>query len=292
MGKKAVGVVVVLLLLLSAFFLWHSQQQEAVYTIDRHIRYGFTVRNTTNRLAKDVQLWVYAPVSQTPTQKCALVETTPPHELIADDLGNQILRFSFDKIPPYASRDVRIKADLMLAETPNRLPRTVDPSRFLQPEPYVESDHPDIIARAKQLAAADDLKTAKAIFQWVIGHISYSGYLKNERGALYALTQKKGDCTEYMDLFAALCRAAGIPCRRMGGYICTKNMVLGAAGYHNWAEFYVSGKWRLADPQNKVFMEKEADYVATRIISDSYKNDMQGYDRFRVSGDGITARMN
>ena len=48
---------------------------------------------------------------------------------------------------------------------------------------------------------------------------AYVGYIKNDRGALYALKTKEGDCTEFMHLFVALCRANKIPARCIGGYV-------------------------------------------------------------------------
>jgi len=55
-------------------------------------------------------------------------------------------------------------------------------------------------------------------------------------GALGALKQKIGDCTEHSDLFVALCRAKGIPARICDGYIMNPNK--GVTPRHMWAEFY------------------------------------------------------
>ena len=112
-----------------------------------------------------------------------------------------------------------------------------------------------------------------------------------DRGALYALKYKKGDCTEYMHLFAALCRVNNIPARGIGGYICRGNCILKPSGYHNWAEFYDAGTWYSVDPQNKVFMKNSSDYIAMRIIGDTTGNPMGTYHRFRFKGEGLAVRM-
>ena len=75
-----------------------------------------------------------------------------------------------------------------------------------------------------------------------------------------------------MDLSVALCRANGIPARRIGGYICPESAVLKARDYHNWGEFYEGGTWQLADPQNNVLMQNQDDYIAMRIIRSSGDN--------------------
>ena len=106
------------------------------------------------------------------------------------------------------------------------------------------------------------------------------------------LNIKKGDCTEYMSSFVALCRASGIAARGIGGYICPESSKIKSAAYHNWAEFYHNGSWQIADPQNNVLMQNQADYIAMRIIRASEDNPMGSFNRFRVKGEGLKVKMN
>jgi transglutaminase-like putative cysteine protease len=266
---------------------------EPTYSMSRQVRYSFTVQNTTNRLLKQADFWTYGPVKQTSTQLCVNLEATDPYQLISDsdEFGNQILHFSLQNLPPYSTRIITIKADLRLTDTPN--PSSVkDLERYLQPERGLESDDPEISVQAEELKQADDLKTAESIFHWVGDYLQYTGYSAKDRGALFALKQKKGDCTEFMSLFVALCRAVGVPARAIGGYVCTENTILKPSAYHNWAEFYQDGAWKLADPQKKVFMEKPSHYIATRVIGESSKNPLGEYHMFRFEGEGLKIRMN
>ncbi len=288
------GFVFVLILVMggAVYFIKYNERVVS-YTVPRQIRYGFTVQNTTNRLINNAGLFVYAPVKQTGSQLCSAIEASHPYTMEIDALGNQVLKFTFEKLPPYATRIINIKAEVMLSEEPNRLPGAKkDRAAFLKPEKYVESDQPAVIKKAQALKKKKTVDTAESINNFVAGHIQQVGYIRNERGALYALSRKKGDCTENMDLFTALCRATGIPCRRVGGYICRNNCLLSAGGFHNWAEFYDKDRWFLADPQQRVFMQKPDDYIAFRIISDTSENSMQHYNRFRVQGKGVTVKMN
>ena len=264
---------------------------EASYPVSRQMRYAFTLQNTTNRLLKHAEFWTYVPVKQTSTQRCVHLETYHPYQLILDELGNQILHFAFDNLPPYAAKIITIKADLELSDTPNRT-FVQDVERFLQAEKYVESDEPELCRFAEKFKDRKQIKTAENIFRWVAENMQYTGYSGNDRGALYALRNKRGDCTEYMYLFVALCRANGIPARGIGGYVCRANAFLKPSDYHNWAEFYQAGAWRIADPQKKVFAQNQSDYIGMRVIGESQNNPMGKFHRFRFEGKGLKVKMN
>ena len=163
---------------------------------------------------------------------------------------------------------------------------------FLKPEKYIESKNPEIVSLAKKLKSSTSLKTAENIFKWVADNIKHSGYIKKSRGALYTLFHKKGDCTELMYLFAALCRADNIPVRCIGGYVCKNDCRVKPAGYHNWAQFYQDGAWRIADPYNRVFMKNGADYIAMQIMRKWNNKSASGFNRFIINGMGLTAKMN
>jgi transglutaminase-like putative cysteine protease len=263
---------------------------KAHHTIPRHIQYNFTLQNTTNRLVKEAELWTYGPLKQTPTQQCVKLEASHPFQLILDELGNQILHFTFKNLPPYGSKIITIEADLLLSDSSNPMP-VKDTTAYLRAEEYCESDDPEISRLAKKLKGPKPVKTAENIFRWVAGNMEYTGYLREPRGALYALKKKKGDCTEFMYLFAALCRANNIPARCIGGYVCQKNAVLKPNGYHNWVEFFDGGVWNIADPQRNVFMQIPSQYIAMQVIGESPKNPMGNYCRLRCAGDGLKVKM-
>jgi len=263
----------------------------AGYTLAKSIQYGYTLQNKTGRVVKAAEFWAHAPVKQTSGQRCRDLSANYPFQLLSDKDGNQLLHFTFENLAPYASRIITIKADLLVSRSANPIaaePGTPD----LHPEKYIESNHPAILRAAADLKRADAMQTIKEIFDWVASHVQYSGYADQERGALYAFEQKKGDCTEYMDLFVALCRANGIPARRIGGYICPESTVLKARDYHNWGEFHIDGTWQMADPQNKVLMQNQADYIAMRIIRTPEDNRLDTCNRFRVRGEGLKVIMN
>lgn len=262
-----------------------------LYLISRHVQYSFTLTNRTHKAVKDVHFWTYAPVKQTPSQKCDKLESSYPYDLILDEYSNQILHYSFESFAPYSSKVITVDAYLNLSDSPNRFP-TNSLAEYLLPEKHIESDHPEMIATAQQLKKNTTLETAGNIFQWIVNNLSCPGYVLHERGALYALNNKKGDCTEYMYLFAALCRAERIPSRCLGGYVCTQDSILQFNRYHNWSEFYYDDTWRLADPHKNVFLLNQAHYIAFKIIKRSPRNPIADFSRFHVQGSGIDVKMN
>jgi transglutaminase-like putative cysteine protease len=275
----------------------HSEKLDAPrsessgYSISRHIQYSFTLQNKSNQVIKVAELWTFAPVKQTASQRCIKLQSNYPYQLLTDDSGNQVLHFTFENLAPYGSRVVTIKANLLVSSTAN--PNPAGPLlRDLNPQKFIESDHPAINRVAHKLQAPDSSETIEKVFTWVAGNLGYSGYAGKDRGALYALEHKTGDCTEFADLFVALCRANGIAARPIGGYVCLKSGIVKARDYHNWGEFYEDGTWKLADPQKRVLIQNAADYIAMRIIHASEDDPMGPYNRFRFKGEGLKVRMN
>jgi transglutaminase-like putative cysteine protease len=208
-----------------------------------------------------------------------------------DALGNQRLTIKIPSLPPFPTRRVRVSADLLHSARSNREVLT-DPESFILPERYVESDHADIRNLARTLRGGSDLETARNTYRWVSEQLRYAGFLRNRRGALQAYKSRQGDCTEFADLFVALCRANGIPCRGVAGYVAESNAVLTPNGFHNWAEFYAKGRWNLCDPQGKRFVADCDHYIAMHILADPEQTGATSFVRFKVSDDTLKVRMN
>ncbi|RJP83634.1 MAG: transglutaminase domain-containing protein [Desulfobacteraceae bacterium] len=260
-------------------------------TIPRSVRYGFTIQNNGNRLVKTGLFRTWAPVENTATQHCENINASIPFQIVPDMLGNQMLEFVLTNIPPHGIKIISITADLTLSEANNLLEKD-NPQIFLKPETYIESDQPNLIQQANSLKKDGIFETALNIHDWVAGHIEYTGYIKKDRGALYAFHNKKGDCTEYMYLFVAFCRALEIPARGVCGYVCKENSILRPAEFHNWAEFNHKGRWILSDPQNRLFQKGAENYIAMRILGPSGNNPQMNFNRFHLEGEGLSARMN
>lgn len=124
---------------------------------------------------------------------------------------------------------------------------------------------------------SSDRDRLKAIYDWVTGNIYYNygmlnGTVPKRTSALETYRSRNSVCSGYASLTAALCHAAGIPCRVVAGFaagVDTESTVEDVwriySGYlrdgnldsfkaaiapyenHAWNEAYVDGKWVILD---------------------------------------------
>ncbi|WP_186443184.1 transglutaminase-like domain-containing protein [Desulfobotulus alkaliphilus] len=233
-----------------------------------HIRYRISVQNPSNLPVEDVHVRVRIPLMETSFQRRTGLGSEPAAFQDNTSGNPDMLVFHWELFPPHTTRMVTVGADLDIWEVPLKMPHE-NPERFLKAEPLLESDHPEVKALAASLKGETQLQTVKNIFSWVSHNLVYEGYVRENRGALYGLLHKTGDCTEFAALFVALCRASGIPARMMGGYVSPEGGLLDLGDYHNWAMFYHGGYWRVADPQKKRLMEEEGSYIAFLTVTPS-----------------------
>ena len=129
---------------------------------------------------------------------------------------------------------------------------------YTQPAPYIESDNPEMIAKAKTIAGGESnpYLVALKIESFVTQHMTYdmaavTPWNPNTEGALYALRSGKGVCRHYSALFTALARADGIPTADIWGSRATEQGAIVDAGdsKHSWVQFFIPNYgWISADP--------------------------------------------
>ena len=230
------------------------------------------------------------PVPQTSHQKVKKIVANFPYQERRDELGNNSIYFAFKDIPPYGKKIVSITVDLMMSERPSAMPAG-DRSRFVSREPFIETDDVRITALAKQLHGESAAVMTRNDYEWVAQNIKSESYIAEDRGAAYAIENRKGDCTEFSYLLTAIYRAQQIPARAIGGYAFSGNGIMKATDYHNWAEFYLNGVWHIADAQKGAFVEKQTDYVAMRMIATGGAGAVAS-QRFSYAGEGLRVEMN
>jgi len=128
--------------------------------------------------------------------------------------------------------------------------------KYTQPEELIQSNHEEIVEKAQKITQGveDPLVKARLIYNFVVGYLRYE-IQDEEKGALWALENRVGDCSEYSYLFVALCRAAGIPARVQAGFAFHYAGQILEDG-HMWAEYYlenyrwipVDATWQLLNP--------------------------------------------
>jgi hypothetical protein len=94
---------------------------------------------------------------------------------------------------------------------------------FLAPEDFIESDDPILVQKARELTAgaADSWEAAKRMSQWVAENIGYD--IPGGASARNTYDIREGECGAHSRLFAAFCRAVGIPARVVWGCMFTAN---------------------------------------------------------------------
>ena len=107
---------------------------------------------------------------------------------------------------------------------------------FLREEKFIEKENSEITTIADSITATDEIEIIRNIYKYVIDNMEYVIQGKKDRGAIYALRYKKGDCSEYSDLFVALCRAKKIPARVVNGISVQSDS---KTAKHNWVEVYL-----------------------------------------------------
>lgn len=115
---------------------------------------------------------------------------------------------------------------------------------FLKPSVSIPCDAALIKNRAREIASTSDdaVKAARKILYWVFGSLKKEA-VASLPNALAVLKSMKGDCNEHSVLYAALCRAIGIPAKVAVGLVYLN----GSFYYHAWNEVYL-GKWVPVDP--------------------------------------------
>lgn len=136
--------------------------------------------------------------------------------------------------------------------------------RYTQPEDLIESTNPKIVSEAENLTRSTSNFHEKVfkIYEFVTKHIHYA-VQPEERGALWALENKTGDCSEYSYLFVALCRAAGIPARVQAGFAFHSFSEKLKDG-HMWVEYYLENYgWIPVDATWGLFDEMDGHHFSS-----------------------------
>lgn len=168
-------------------------------------------------------------------------------------------RLTFPESSDFVLNNDRQKLkDNILTITLEKLPGSVSTGSFscsdsaesLRHSPYIQSNHPDIIALSNRLIhkKTDNIKKVRGLADWVFTNIKKRPVL-GIPDALTTLNNKTGDCNEHAALFAALARAAEIPTRIAAGVVYHKDGFY----YHAWNEVCLGNQWVSIDTTTNQF---------------------------------------
>ena len=133
---------------------------------------------------------------------------------------------------------------------------------FLDPGDYIDSEHPSVVAFARQHAPADasDREKASALYKAVRDAIRYNPYVSMTTPETFrassVIAAGEGYCVGKAALYAAVCRVHGIPARvgfaDVRNHLTTdklrESMGTDLFTRHGFTHVYVDGAWRKATP--------------------------------------------
>jgi len=211
-----------------------------------------------------LKLWVPLPIEYGPQANVTITALEPAQYLRSTTGTGADLGLAYFEIPLDAIHDpfVNVSASFRFTEYNQRF--TIDPEKV---KAYNTSDpeYRKFTATTQNIALTMAMKEkaqeivknetnpylqAQRIYRYITHTLPYSHaphMLLEATGkprSVYVLETGIGDCGAQSQYFAALCRSIGIPARVPAGY----QMILGPAGTHVWAEYYVEGYgWIPAD---------------------------------------------
>ncbi len=145
--------------------------------------------------------------------------------------------------------------------------REVQP--YLQVEDFIESDDPVLIQKAEELTAGaeDSWDAAKRLSHWVAEEIGYD--IPGGTSARNTFDIREGECGSHSRLFAAFCRAVGIPARVVWGCMYTPNSG-GTFGQHAWNEVFMGvAGWIPIDTTAKEIDLADSGHIRLGTLSSS-----------------------
>lgn len=135
---------------------------------------------------------------------------------------------------------------------------------YLEPNPYLQSDDPDIQWLVHDLVSGDKdvFEAALTLERWVAENLFFDpGLVLAPASEIFK--DRRGTCLGYATLLATLARAAGIPARIVLGYV----YALGMFGGHAWTEILAGEEWIPLDAA--IVNEGPADAARIAVVSSS-----------------------
>jgi PKD repeat protein len=268
----------------------------------------------------DVAYGLDIPKTIAPFQEVDEISTEPGQfKEKSSENGDLLYRFYLGEIG--ANKTVSVKAnyrvimsEFVLNENPEDIKAPEDENygkivrEYTKSEKSINSDSEAIKNKAADIIGqeTDPMIVAEKLYNYVIDNMDYDWerYAATDRKNLKAselLDIKKGVCEDYSVLYAALCRAAGIPVKYIAG-LPVMSIARDAddelESGHAWNEIYIEGYgWIPVDATSEIPFLSTNSLLNLRTYSEfqnntlgyswTYENKQPGYNQqyfYRVSG--------
>ena len=276
---------------------WNASVQSNII-VEFDLSYDFSVPGETHR----INFIVVLPKTIPDRQSILSINYSPKPSRIFHKNGNRYAEFVFIKPSRKVKIEINIRAelfryDLLTARKKRKKDRPQDYQlkAFLKQEKHIEKDHYQIQEIADGIEGQTEIDIVKNIYDYVIDNMEYTIRSRGSWGAVKALQHGKGDCTEYADLFVAICRAKNIPTRVVTGYTAGVDPT---SSKHNWAEVYLQEYgWVPFDPstgdkdsviiRNRAFGRMRPAYIYLSYIRNDEVLHNYNFSLYRYWGDRV-----
>lgn len=125
------------------------------------------------------------------------------------------------------------------------------------PNAWVQSTAPEVVELAKKAVgnATTDLQRIRRLRSFVTDYITSEGLDVSYASALETIATRRGDCTEFAVLLAALARSQGIPTRVVSGLVYTDRFAGASRMFvpHTWDQVWLEDRWVSFDAAQRQF---------------------------------------
>lgn len=184
-------------------------------------------------------------VIESPRVEAMTFRVTAKRPGIAWRVSEDLKKFPFQRV------ESNNESSVVVTTTARQVPDKLDVklpvtgaefAQFLAPTSQINSQAPQIVALARQIAGDDKngRSVARKIGEWTYRNLKWK---KVAGDSIDTLASREADCLEHSELYVALARALGLPARVVSGAALSG----GSFGAHAWVEVYL-GKWVELDP--------------------------------------------
>jgi hypothetical protein len=241
-------------------------------------RYEFTYRVELGAIEAEagdaLALWIPLP-AETPDQRVLAQHFDAPfdaHET-RDAQGNRMLHLAWrGPAPAGAAAELRVRVerrpsqgiahDAVAPGSPDEPGRHLGRTRRVPLDGVIEQ-----IAVQRSQGLESDTDKIRAFYDYVVENMRYAKHGEGwgEGDAIWACTERYGNCTDFHSLFLGLARSQGIPARFHIGFPIDPAASAGpVAGYHCWADAWDARRgWVPFDASEAWKAKRFDDYFGT-----------------------------
>jgi transglutaminase-like putative cysteine protease len=245
------------------------------------IRYSVDIRVLEASRPNNLYLWMPRPVSS-PSQRNVTLISRNVEPFIENHRGVSL--FKLDNLPSGTNHSINLSysVEVFAQETgmrPVYIRNEQIPlhSLYTQSSNLIPSDNQQIRTQVNTIIGREQntFQRARLIYNWIINNMQITENLDMPvAGVIEAFEQRHADPYHAALLYAAMARAARIPCIPVAGVLINRN---GQTLRHYWVEFWIdSFGWLPADPAMGAGAVPES-YISKQDLQNFYFGNMDNH---------------